>query len=174
MALTLLSSVCWVATTSTEGETLPVDVDGTFCPVAVAGAELQVKLIVGQHQLILLIVVGQKSLAAAAAAVVVVVQILVAEHPEPEDLLVSVVVFSNLLIRLVYLISESDAIPGGRIPMGGFLAASPKLVNLGFSREAKKAAAAASVFVEEIHSSSFCNILFQDCTKDLNKGRPSG
>lgn len=54
----------------------------------------------------------------------------------------------------------SDSIPGGRISMGGLLPASAKLVSFGSSREAKNAAAA-SIFVDGVCSTSFCNVLFQ-------------
>ena len=44
---------------------------------------------------------------------------------------------------------DRDVIPGGKISIGGFFPASPKLVSLGSSREARKAEAA-SVFVDGV------------------------
>lgn len=54
-----------------------------------------------------------------------------------------------------------DVIPGGSISIGGFFPASAKLVSLGSSREARKAAAASVLTAAGELSSSFCSILFQ-------------
>lgn len=67
--------------------------------------------------------------------------------------------------------AEREAMPGGRISIGGFFAASPRVVSFGSSREAKKAAAA-SVLTDGLCSISLCSILFHDSTRLLSVGRP--
>lgn len=67
--------------------------------------------------------------------------------------------------------AERDAIPGGRISIGGFFLASPKLVSFVSSSDAKNAVAA-SVFAEGVCSSSFCSILFHAWTRLFSVGRP--
>ena len=67
--------------------------------------------------------------------------------------------------------AEREAMPGGRISMGGFFPASAREVSFGSSREAKNAAAA-SVFPEGLFSSSFCSLLFHSMMRFLSVGRP--